>query len=361
VINLEHLTRLIDSLESSDDIRPNTKPASSEGTIFIGSGDSLSSGILATAFGHRAFSSGDLTWTGTLPFGTQTVVGISHSGSSGATVRAIRLAREVGARTIAITSNPASPLAAEADEIQVVPTLAIDEIVPCAGHLMLGLGVAAVCGVDTAAASSELARMIAAHRGTIQTAVEALPASPPNGISILTLPELRGAGDFWALKLIEATGFTVRTVALEESGHVDYFIGPDSHLVLQLVGAAGRDRFERLAAALVSTGQTVHPVYIGGRTHGSGTHGSGTHGSGTHGSGTHGSGTHAAPSVHPVCIGGRATEDMRAAVLVEIAGAAIGTLVAEAAAAKWDRPPFRGGAVNMDARHIKLDGEPCSA
>jgi len=320
VINLEHLTRLIDSLESSDDIRPNTKPASSEGTIFIGSGDSLSSGILATAFGHRAFSSGDLTWTGTLPFGTQTVVGISHSGNSGATVRAIRLAREVGKRTIAITSNPASPLATEADEIQVVPTLTIAEVVPCAGHLMLGLGVAAVCGVDTAAASSELARTIAAHRGTIQTTVDALPASAPNGISILTLPELRGAGDFWALKLIEATGLTVRTVALEESGHVDYFIGPDSHLVLQLVGAAGRDRFERLAAALVSTGQTVHPV----------------------------------------CFGGRATDDMRAAVLVEIAGAAVGALVAEAAAAQWDRPPFRGGAVNMDARHIKLDGEPYS-
>src|SRR6218665_3545236 len=51
---------------------------------------------------------------------------------SGATVGAIRLAREVGKRTIAITSIPASPLATEADEIQVVPTLTIAEVVPCA-------------------------------------------------------------------------------------------------------------------------------------------------------------------------------------------------------------------------------------
>ncbi|MFF5290902.1 hypothetical protein [Paractinoplanes globisporus] len=43
---------------------------------------------------------------------------------------------------------------------------------------------------------------------------------------MLTLPDLRAAGDIWSLKLIEATGLAARSVPLEESGHVDYFVGP---------------------------------------------------------------------------------------------------------------------------------------
>ncbi|WP_223693875.1 SIS domain-containing protein [Leifsonia poae] len=320
-MNSDQYTRIITALQDSADVRPSIRAGALDGAVFVGSGDSLSSGLLASAFGHRALSSGDITWTGRLPAGAEIVVGISHSGTSGATVRALRLAREAGKRTIAITSNPDSPLAAEADELQLVPSLGIEEVVPVAGHLMLGLGVAAVCGVDTAEATNDLAHVIAAQRDVIDGAIQGLPASAPTGISLLTLPELRGAGDFWMLKLIEATGLTVRTVALEESGHVDYFIGPDAHLTLQLVGKDGSARFERLAVALESTGQTLQRVGL---------------------------------------LRGDTGADIRGSLLFELAGAAVGTLVADAAAAKWGRPPFRGGAVNMDARHIKLDEEPAA-
>ncbi|MFF0265409.1 SIS domain-containing protein [Kribbella sp. NPDC004536] len=308
----EQLSVVVSALRAVPDVQPTVQPPLDR-AVFVGSGDSLSSALLATAYGHRALSSGDLTWTGRLPHGTDTVVGISHSGTSGATVRALRLAADEGKRTIAITSNADSPLAAAAAETQLVPSLDIREVVPCAGHLMLGLGVAAVVGEDVAAAASNVAQLLEAQAPELLRAVEVLPADAPHAISVLTLPDLRGAGDFWMLKLIEATGLTVRTVPLEESGHVDYFIGPQPHLVLQLIGSVGRARFDRLAVALESTGQTVQQI---------------------------------------------ALETGRTPLIGELAGAAAGAVFAHQAATRWGRPPFRGGAVNMDARHIKLDEEP---
>ncbi|WP_368497020.1 SIS domain-containing protein [Herbiconiux sp. A18JL235] len=314
----DHLLSVIDALTATGDVVPaDTRPV--EGAVVVGSGDSLSSALLAQAFGHRALSSGDITFLGRLPVGTQTVVGISHSGTSGATVQALRLAREAGVRTVAVTSNAGSPLADAADEVQLVPTLAVDEVVPCAGHLMLGLGVAAVCGVQTRGATSALSTRLRDLAPVVDGAVAALGDTAPRGISVLSLPDLRGAADFWMLKLIEATGVPTRSVALEESGHVDYFIGPEAHLEVQLVGAYGEARHERLARALESTGQTVLPVHIAGD----------------------------GPDA-----------DARDRLLHELAGAVVGTVVAEAAASRWNRPPFRGGAVNMDASHIKLDGQP---
>ena len=311
------LADLVAALEGSADVqRAVTTPP--RDAVFVGSGDSLSSALLAQAYGHRAASSGDITFVGRLPVGIRTVVGISHSGTSGATVQALRLAREQGARTIAITSNADSPLAAAADEVQLVPSLAVDEAVPCAGHLMLGLGVAAVCGEDTDGATTALARLLSQRATLVDETVAALPPQAPAGISVLSLPDLRGAADFWMLKLIEATGIAVRTVALEESGHVDYFIGPQAHLAVQLIGAHSRFRFDRLATALDHTGQTVLQVVFPEGP---------------------------APSTRDGFLG-------------ELAGAVVGTLVAAAAADRWGRPPFRGGAVNMDAAHIKLDGMP---
>jgi fructoselysine-6-P-deglycase FrlB-like protein len=315
--HLGKLHSIVDALVASADVVP-TVSAPVSSAVFVGSGDSLSSALLAGAYGHRAMSSGDITFMGRLPVGAQTVVGISHSGTSGATVQALRSARAAGVRTIAVTSNAASPLADAADELQLVPTLALEEVVPCAGHLMLGLGVAAVCGEDTRGATSALAARIQNLQSAVEATVDALGVEAPRGISMLSLPDLRGAADFWMLKLIEATGIPVRTVALEESGHVDYFVGPESHLAVQLVGAYGVARHERLAQALASTGQTVLEVKIAGDA-----------------------------------IGASSLDR----TLHELAGAACGTVVAEAAAARWNRPPFRGGAVNMDASHIKLDGQ----
>ncbi|TCO44012.1 fructoselysine-6-P-deglycase FrlB-like protein [Kribbella antiqua] len=302
--------RLTAALDTIADVQPMVASPLPQGAVFVGSGDSLSSALLATSYGHRAMSSGDITWMGALPAATDAVVGISHSGTSGATVQALRIARAAGARVAAITSNPDSPLAAEADELQLVPSLGIDEEIPVGGHLMLGLGVAAVCGQDTTGAARQLAKVLSDVDASVEEAIGQLPGAAPTGISVLTLPDLRGAGDFFMLKLIEATGVSVRTVALEESGHVDYFIGPQPHVVLQLIGGAGQQRFDRLQQALEHAGQTVLQIQIGSAD----------------------------------------------GLLRELSGAVFASLFAGGAAKRWGRPPFRGGAVNMDASHIKLDG-----
>jgi hypothetical protein len=261
-------------------------------------------------------SAGDVAWSEALPAACDTLVGISHSGTSGATVRALRMARAAGLKTVAITSQAASPLADSADEVQLVPTLQVEEIVPCAGHVMLAQGVAAVCGIDTSSFNEALAQRLDRVCATVDGQLRALPETAPTAVSVLSLPELCSGADFWVLKLIEACGLAVRGVPLEESGHVDYFIGPEQHLTLQLVGPHGRPRFDRLAEALRSTGQTVRQVDF-------------------------------SDLVDP---------DVRDAdILRDITTAVAGTWFAHGAALRWGRPPFRGGAVNMDARHIKLD------
>src|SRR5882757_6900159 len=282
--------------------------------VFTGSGDSLASALVATAFGHRALSAGDLTWSETLPAACDTVVGISHSGTSGATVRALRLARAAGMKTVAVTSQPSSPLADSADAVQLVPTLRVEETVPCAGHVMLAQGVAAVCGVDTAPIGAALAGVLDGVRDLVGAQLAELPPAAPAAVSVLSLPELRGGADFWVLKLIEACGLAARNVPLEESGHVDYFIGPQAHLTLQLLGTQGRPRFDRLAEALRSTGQRVQRIDLSGLV--------------------------------PV-------EAPDAWLIRDLATAIAGAWFAHGAASVWGRPPFRGGAVNMDAGHIK--------
>jgi hypothetical protein len=306
---------LLAALEASAPIETLEPIASLGNAVFIGSGDSLASALVAHRYGHRSMSSGDITWTGQLPARTETVVGISHSGTSGATVRALRLAKAAGVNTVAITSNPDSPIAEAADNVQIVPMLALEEAVPSAGHIMLALGVAAVCGEVISNGPKLVAEALARNEPLIADTVRRFGHTAPASVSVLTLTDLRSAGDFLTLKLIEATGVAARLVPLEESGHVDYFIGPQDHLVIELLCSQGRSRHERLKTALAANGQTVVDVDFAAM---------------------------AAP------------DSVQAEVVLDIAAASFGAFVAHGASLAWGRPPFRGGAVNMDASHIKL-------
>lgn len=281
--------------------------------VYVGSGDSLASALHAAPYGHRAMSSGDLAWLDQPPAGCDTVVGISHSGTSGGTVKALRIARKAGLKTVAITSWAESPLAESADVVQPVASLRYGEVIPAAGHIMLAQGVAATCGVDTTEVNARLADLLDQVETMVAENSEALPDCPPQGMSILSLPDLRSAADFASLKFIEATGLSVRNVPLEESGHVDYFIGPQPHLTLLLQGGAGGFRFERLAQALEANGQTVRILR--------------------------------APQVPD------APEEF---LVRDLAMAVCSAWLAYHASKRWNRPWFRGGEVNMDANHIKL-------
>lgn len=196
--------------------------------------------------------------------------------------------------------------------------MSLHEPIPYSGHVMLAIGVASLCGIDAHATMDRLQDCAGSIEALTTGLSDALPSSAPSSLSILTLPDLRSAGDFWSLKFIEATGVSARSVPLEESGHVDYFIGPQRHLAVGLVGTLGLPRFERLLNALQSTGQQI--LHLDATT---------------------------------LAAGDKASDRTAR----DIASAVLGAMISNAAAARWNRPLFRGGAINMDARHIKLDGD----
>lgn len=294
--------------------------------LFLGSGDSLAACLLAERAGHRAASAGDIAWTERLPPGVDTVVGVSQSGRTAATVRALEVARAAGLRTIAVTARADGDLADTADHVVLAPLVDVFEAVPASGYIALALGVLTLTGGPAGDAKRIAARLAAIHDSSAE-AVSALPAVAPMAISVLTLPDLRSAGDFWSLKLIEATGLAVRSVPLEESGHVDYFLGPQDHLTVQLIGGLGRARHARLGRALAGNGHHVATF------------------------------TWRDPA--PDAAGTVAAESDSAGLDAdgwqrELALAAFGAHVAETLAHRWRRPPFRGGQVPMDARHIQI-------
>jgi hypothetical protein len=278
--------------------------------LFVGSGDSLSACLLAERAGHRAASAGDIAWTGLIPPRVDTVVGVSNSGRTTATVEAIRTARDAGLRTLAVTAGPDSKLAQTADDVVLVPALEHTETIPATGYLALALGVLALLGVDTGGGMPLIGRDLAAIARSQTGILSGLPSDPPAAISVLTLPDLRSAGDFWSLKLIEATGLSVRSVALEESGHVDFFVGPQDHLSLDLIASDSPARHARLAAALAENGHVVLEFSTAATVTDAWQH--------------------------------------------QLAVAAFGVRVAQICADRWGRIPFRNGEVNMDAQHIQI-------
>lgn len=311
------LTDLIAALRTIDPIPPFPGSRDLGNAVFTGCGDSLASAYVAARRGHRAASAGDIEWMEELPPRMDTLIGISHSGTSGATIRAIRRARAAGLRTIAVTSSPDTPLGESAGDVQAIPSLKVEETVPVAGHIMLALGVASACGLDVSNACVRLADLLEGRgQDIIDATVAQLPERKPHSFTVLSLPDVRSGGNFWTLKLMEAVGIAARDVALEEAGHVDYFVGPEANVVVELVGRAGKARFDRLAQALSANGMPIVRCDL----------------------------SNASP-------GG----DDDADLLRELFCAVTGAFVAKEAAELWDRPPFRGGAVNMDASHIKIE------
>jgi hypothetical protein len=291
-----------------------TKPYGRIG--FTGCGDSLAACLLAESYAHPVMSAGDLAWRPKHPQWCDTVVGVSQSGNTGATIEALRRARRQGFNTLAVTMGVGSTLAMEADETHLVERPSMAETVPAAGYLGLGFAVLDLCGPLPKDGANHLATAL--HGLVEETApLAGLPREAPASISVLSLPDTRSAGDFWTLKLIEGTGIATRCVPLEESGHVDYFIGPQSHLSIVLLGSYGRRRAVNLASALGRNGQTVLTV-----------------------------------DVYALAIAGLW---QRFPPLGQLPLAAYGAVAAQAASTLWGRPPFRGGQVAMDAAHLKVN------
>src|SRR5882672_2433909 len=116
-------------------------PTITGNTLFVGSGDSLAACLLAQTAGQQSASAGDVAWTGAVPTRIDSVVGVSFSGRTTATVEALRVAKRAGLRTVAITVDTGSALADAADHVVAATEIAIDETVPATGYLSLALAV----------------------------------------------------------------------------------------------------------------------------------------------------------------------------------------------------------------------------
>ncbi len=280
--------------------------------MFVGSGDSLSACLFAEAAGHRALSAGDLAWADDIPPLFDTVVGVSHSGRTRATVSALERAHEAGLRTVAITVDGDSAIAAVADRAVLVPHLDLVENIPAAGYVSLALAVLELVGVNTVGGAQQVGTNLAVLATSVESVWPEIPPTSPQGISILTLPDMRSAGDFWSLKAIEATGLCVRSAPLEESGHVDFFVGPQAHVTIQLIGTSGQARHARLAQALANNG-------------------------------------HAVVSIDATRVLNEPNLWQR-----QLAMAAFGAYFADDLSVRWGLTPFRNGEVPMDASHIQI-------
>jgi len=310
---LGELSALASALSAAPALAAASAVAASAGrAMFVGSGDSLSACLFAEAAGHRALSAGDLAWADQIPPLLGSVVGVSHSGRTRATVRALERAHEAGLGTVAITADGDSAIAAVADRAVVVPRLDLAETIPAAGYVFLALAVLEVAGGAAIGGARRVGENLAALAASAGSVRGGIPSTRPLGISILTLPDMRSAGDFWSLKAVEATGLCVRSVPLEESGHVDYFIGPQAHLTVQLIGASGQARHARLARALADNGHAVVSI--------------------------------------------DATRQLNEPdpLHKQLAVAAFGACFAHELSVRWNLTPFRNGDVPMDASHIQI-------
>ncbi|MPV36271.1 SIS domain-containing protein [Georgenia subflava] len=275
---------------------------------FLGCGDSLAAARPAEQLGHRVLSAGDVAWGGGAPKGVDVVVPLSWSGKTGATIRAAQVAKDAGLPVIAVTTNPASPLADLADEVVTVPAFDLTEEIPAVGYAVHSAAVAALVGeyIDLAQVAADWSL---AHEEVGRLADASGPQ--PHGITVATMADAHGAGEFWMLKLIEATGLAVRTTGVEETGHVDYFLGPQQHLTLVLAGEADSPRATALGDALATNGQHVVQLRLADLT--------------------------------------RLTGWSR-----QVLGGVVGADYSASLASGWGRPFFRGGQVDMSARHIQV-------
>ena len=276
---------------------------------FLGCGDSLAAARPAEDLGHRVLSAGDVAWSGAAPRGVDVVVPLSWSGQTGATIEATRVARDAGVPIVSITSNAHSPLADLSDEVVVLPGTDFTEDIPALGYAVHSAAVAQLCvgtGLSLAAIADDWARS-----GDRLCEIVAAAGSMPQGITVASMPDAHGTAEFWMLKLIEATGLPVRTTAIEEVGHVDYFLGPQRHLTVVLAGDADAPRCDDLGSALARNGQQVVQVRL--------------------------------DTLTTLTGWGR-----------QVGGGVIGADLSARLARAWDRPFFRGGAVDMSAQHIQV-------
>lgn len=255
----------------------------------VGCGDSYHAG-LATNFAFQTFTR-SACWSQTaMEFSRYSVsalvncpddtlvVGISSSGKVSRTIEALDLANKIGAKSLAITSQSDSPLAATADALLLVPQRKTDQVnivIPgglsylssVISLLLLSLRLSQRSATISEKRASKLLRDVYNLQEPIGETIENCDEiakesardwrQAPHFVYCGAGPNY-GTALFSAAKLVEASGVVAWGQDLEEWAHIDYFSRhPSTPTIIISAGARDKDRFIEIAAAAQAISRDV--------------------------------------------------------------------------------------------------------
>jgi len=210
---------------------------------------------------------------------TNVVIGISVSGAVSRTAEALRMGRQAGATTLALTATPGSPLAAEADIVLDVPVPSFPEPANLAvpgvrsyftsqvGLYLIAVRIAEVRGILNNADAAALRAKIRDFTGLVSQTIEECDSIAKKAAQKWAGEEefvLAGSGPnyatglFVAAKILEASGDSALGQDVEEWAHLQYFAKKASTPTF-IISAGDRDlsRAEEAAVAAKQIGRQV--------------------------------------------------------------------------------------------------------
>jgi glucosamine--fructose-6-phosphate aminotransferase (isomerizing) len=210
----------------------------------------------------------------TFPSNKTLVIGISSSGEVARTIEAIELGNEIGAKTLAFTSNNESTLAniAASTVTFSVPSYPGPGLLSYISSLLMGYAVCAVLANDQD--REEIFLCMEELPGLLE---DWIPVSMDRGEKFAEDPQidagclfvasgsLLGSAYFGAAKLIESAGIYAWAQELEEWAHLEYFCNP-AKMPIWFLSAGGRSRTreEEVLQAATAIGRCVGRDQWGG-------------------------------------------------------------------------------------------------
>ncbi len=210
---------------------------------------------------------------------TNVVIGISVSGAVSRTAEAVRMGRQAGATTLALTATPDSPLAKEADVMVDVPVPSFPDpanmVIPGVrsyftsqvGLYLIAIRIAEVRGMLNNAEAAAYRAKIRDFTALVSQTIEACDPVAKKAAQKWVQEEefvLAGSGPnyasglFIAAKILEASGDSALGQDIEEWAHLQYFakkVGTPTFIIS--AGDHDLSRAEEVAVAAKQIGRQV--------------------------------------------------------------------------------------------------------